>query len=189
MGFLKNLVGGLPVIGGIITGNQQIKQSNAINPVDANYNESPYAKQRFALAQTLLNARMPGAAAMQQNIFTNQANAYGQIDRNATDGSQALALAGGIQGQTNQAIQQQGILEGQNFQNNLNNLEQAQQGMVSEGDKVYQDQIRKYNNSLNQKNQLMNAGQQNIHNGFNDALNIGLTAFSGGFKKPVTPKI
>ena len=132
---------------------------------------------------------MPGAATMERNVFNNQANTFGQIDRNATDGSQALAMASATQGQTNNALQNMGLLENQNFQNNLNNLNQAQQGMINEGDKVYQDVIRKYNNSTNQKNQLMNAGQQNIKNGFNDALNIGIAAFTGGFgmgNKPQT---
>ena len=186
MGFFNNLLGGLPVIGGIVTGNQQIKQANKINPVDGTYTENPYAKQRFGLAQTLLNARMPGAATMERNIFNNQANTFGQIDRNATDGSQALAMASATQGQTNNALQNMGLLENQNFQNNLNNLNQAQQGMINEGDKVYQDVLRKYNNSTNQKNQLMNAGQQNIKNGFNDAFNIGIAAFTGGFKPKTT---
>lgn len=165
---------GLPVVGGLISGIEQQSAAKKINPVDATYSMNPLAHERFALAQTLLNARAPGSAAVSQNIRTTAANTISNINQNATSGAQALALAAGVGGQTNNAFQQQGVVDEQNYNNNLDRLTAAQMGLVSESDKVFEDQVRKFNNATNQKNQLQNAGEQNIHGAWNDALNIGL---------------
>ena len=41
---------------------------------DPRYRANPIAGQRLDLAQTLLNARMPGAQSVERNIYGKQAN-------------------------------------------------------------------------------------------------------------------
>ena len=79
------------------------------------------ANQRLGLANTLLNARMPGASAAERNIYTNQANQLAGLNRGATDASQALAVAAGIGGQTNQAFENLGQQEAQDYYRRLEN--------------------------------------------------------------------
>lgn len=141
IGMGVGLIGGIGSIFGNRKSNRELEKLIKQNPT---YQSNPIASQRMALAQQLLNARMPGAASMERNIYGNQANTIAQINRNATDSSQALALSAGTQGQTNQAFNQLGMQEGQDYYNRLNNLTGAQQGMIQEGDKVYQDQVRQF---------------------------------------------
>lgn len=165
--------------------NKLKNQANAINPNDPKYNTSPYAQQRLGMAQTLLNARMPGASAMERNIYGNQANQLQNINRNATSGSQALAMGAAAQGQTNQAFQNLGVQEQQDYYNRLQNVTGAQQGMTQEGDKVYQDQLRDYQEKMSLKNAYEAAGMQNQTTAFNSLANTGL---SGGMMAALMPK-
>lgn len=154
------------------------------------YQTNPIAKQRLALAQQLLNARMPGAASIERNIYGNQANILSNVERNATDGSQALAIASAVQGQTNQSFQDLGIQEGQDYYNRLQNLTGAQEGMISEGDKIYQDQIRRYEDLAKirgAQNQNRQNRWQGVSNFGQSVTNVGqaseqalLSAFTGG---------
>jgi hypothetical protein len=66
------------------------------------------------------------------------------VNRNATDASQALAMAGATQGQANQAFGNLETGEAQDYQRRYGNLVGAQQGMIQEGDKVFQDQVRRF---------------------------------------------
>lgn len=159
--------------------------SDSINPQDPKYNTSPYAQQRLGLANNLLNARMPGATAMERNIYGNQANQMQNVNRNATSGSQALAMGAAAQGQTNQAFQNLGVQEQQDYYNRLQNVTGAQQGMTQEGDKVYQDQLRDYQEKTQMKNAYLAASMQNKTTGLNSWANTGL---SGGMLGSMIPK-
>lgn len=150
------------------TGISQKKKAKKINPKDVTYEESPYAKEQLASARASLNARMPGAAQAERSIYQNQANTLADMGRNATDASQLLALAGGVQGQTNDAFGRLGVSEAQNQQVQRQNLNNALGVMTQEGDKVYSDKLRKYQEAVNAKNALMNAGMTNISNGMNN---------------------
>lgn len=141
IGMGVGLIGSIGNIFGSRRANKRLEALIGQNPA---YKENPIAGQRLALAQQLLNARMPGAASIERNIYGNQANTLANVQRNATDASQALALSAGTQGQTNQAFNQLGIQESQDYYNRLGNLTGAQQGMIQEGDKVYQDQVRRF---------------------------------------------
>lgn len=165
--------------------NKLKNMSNAINPNDPKYSTSPYAQQRLGLAQTLLNARMPGASAMERNIYGNQANQMQNVNRNATSGSQALAMGAAAQGQTNQAFQNLGVQEQQDYYNRLQNVTGAQQGMTQEGDKVYQDQLRDYQEKMSLKNAYLGASMQNKTTSYNSLANTGL---SGGMMASMWPK-
>jgi len=173
------LIGGIGKMFGARKANRELEKLLKQNP---QYQVNPIAKQRLGLAQSLLNARMPGAAAMERNIYANQANALGQINRNATDASQALALAAGAQGQTNQALGQLGLQESQDYYNRLGNLTGAQQGMIAEGDKQYQDQVRRFQDMVSirgaQAANRANAWQGLSNLGFG-MMNMGLAGAGG----------
>lgn len=175
---------GLGIIGGIgnmfgnAKANRKLEELARSNP---KYSANPLAAQQLGLAQTLLNARSPGAAAAEQNIYQNQANMMGQVNRNATDASQALALAAAGQGQANQAFSNLATQEAQDYQRRYGNLINAQGTSIAEGDKVYQDQVRRFQD-LAQIRGAQNANRQNTWQSLSNlgfgAMNLGM---SGGF--------
>lgn len=181
-GFLGPLSLGLDAIGGItklITGLHQNHLANQINPIWNQYQISPFEKQELGTAQQLYNGRMPGAAAEEQNIGASQANYLNNVDRNATDSGQALALGGLSQGQSNQAYSNLQTKELQSKNDFLNNLNTAYQGMIGEGNKVYQSQLEKYQSDVAAKTALRGAGAQNFNSALND---LGSTAFLGNYE-------
>lgn len=170
---------GLGLIGGIgsIFGNAKSnRELNKLLKQDPTYKANPIAGQQLGLAQTLLNARMPGAAAAERNIYGAQANTMAQVNRNATDSSQVLALAGASQGQANQAFSNLGQQEAQDYQRRYGNLVGAQQGMINEGDKVYQDQVRRFQDLAS----IRGAQNQNRQNTWNSISNLGMGAANIG---------
>lgn len=171
-------IGGM--INGFSTASKLNRMANAITPVDPAYATSQYAKDRLSLAQNLLNARMPGASSLERNIEANQAAQDTNIDRNATSSAEALTMKAQAQGQTNQAMANLGTQEQQDYYNRLGNLSNAQQGMVAEGDKVYQDQLRDYQEKMQLKNAYMGAAMQNKAQAWNSLANTGISAFGIG---------
>jgi len=170
---LLNLgVGGIGAIGGLVNMFGSGNKLASLYKQDPTYTANPIANQRMGMAQTLLNARMPGATAMERNIYGNQANQLANVNRNATDASQALALGAAAQGQTNQAFQNLGTQEQQDYYNRLQNLTSAQQGVIAEGDKVYQDKVRRFNDLAS----LKGAQMQNTQNAWNSLANLGFGA-------------
>ena len=179
---------GSSLIGGIFKGIQarkQQKMADAIHPVNAVYNVSPYAKNQLATVQQMMNGRMAGAGAEQNNIQGNFANSMGSVGRNSTSGAQSLAMLGGIQGNTDQAFSQLQQKEDMNKQNMLGYLSSANQGMTQENQNVYQDQLRNYNNDLNAKNALQGAAWQNkgamVDSFQNSLMSMGNMASQGAF--------
>lgn len=155
-------------------GNKQTKLANKINPVFNQYQASPYAGKRLGLANQMFNARMAGAPQMEQNIFSNQANLQGAIERTATDSSSALAAASAGQGQTNQALTNLQIAESQNKYDMLGNLNQAYEGVIREGDKVYDSMKYKFEQDVAQKNALTQSGQQNKYGAISDLSSLAI---------------
>lgn len=151
--WIGSAVGGaLGTIGTIfanLEGDKTRRKLNRLQGEDPTYTESPYAKSRLGLASQLLNSRMPGATAMERNIQSNQANFNAQVDRNATGGSQALALAAAGQGETNNAFNQLGISEAQDYYRRVDNMNQANEGMTQEHTKSFDDNVRKWQDKVN----------------------------------------
>jgi hypothetical protein len=174
-------LGAIGTVGKMIQRGKNNRDMEKLLSQDPSYKENPLAAQRLGLAQTLLNSRMPGAAALERNIYTNQASRINDVNRGATDASQALALGAGAQGQTNQAFGQLQQQEAQNFQQNLSNLTGAQEGMINEGDKVYNDQIRRFGDL----SQVRGAQAANRANNWGDIANTGFGiadfGMQGGF--------
>lgn len=149
---------------------------------DPTYQRSQYAGKQLGVAQQLFSGRMAGASDLQKNIMSNQANLTGQIDRNATDSSQALALLAGTQGGTNQALQNLQTQEAQNKYSLLDNLNAAYGVNRQEDINAYQDQVRRFGDKV----QLKGGIAQNQQNQWGDIGNFGLgvanIGLSGGFK-------
>lgn len=171
------------ILGGLFTGAKQKRLAKKINPVDATYQVSKYAKENLATAQNAYNARMPGAASTEQNIAGNEANQFANIDRNAGDSSQALAVAAGVGGQTNQAYNTLAGQEAGYKQTQQEFLSQAMDKMSNEEKLVFQDQLRKYYDSVKSKQDLMRSGMVNQQNAFNKIGDIGSLFASGQFGK------
>lgn len=140
------LVGG---IFGSIAGIKADKKLSELIKQDPKYTSSPYAANTLGLSQTLLNSRMGGAAARERNIYGAGANAMGNISRNVTDSSQALALGAGIQGQQGAQFGDLAIQEGQDFNQKVSNLNQANQGMTQEHKDLFDDEVRRWQDQVN----------------------------------------
>jgi hypothetical protein len=172
---------GLSSLFGAAKGIQAMNQSRKIKPEYYAYgdprlqgNESPYAKQMLGLAQTQLNARSPFAAAQQRGILGSQANAMASAQRAVTDPSQALAMTAALQANTDQSLFNQGMQEQQLYQQRFGNLANAQQTMIREGDKVYDDRMNKFMMDQQRKDALQQAGAQTL-------MNAGSSLASGFF--------
>lgn len=157
-------------IGKLFGAGKANRKLDALEASDPTYSANPLANERLGLAKTLLNARMPGSASIERNIYGTSANTTANVNRNATDSSQALQIAGSVQGQSNEAFNKLGLEEAENYQQNLKNLTGAQEGVINEGDKVYGDQVRRFGD----KAQI--EGQQNQNN-----QNVWQSVTDGGF--------
>lgn len=193
-GLIKSVGGALPGIGtalsigegifGAIKGAQQMGQAGKIKPQFSPYVASDFAKRKLGMAQQMFGGRMAGAAQQEQNIMANQANQISNVNRNATDSSQALALASGIQGQTNQAFNNLGVQEAQNKYSLLNNLNDAYQTMIGEGDKEQQSRMDKFGIDANTKSQLNQAGANNLFGGIDKTAGaLIMSPYTMGNKK------
>lgn len=163
-------------IGNLFGAHKANKRLGQLLSSDPTYTANPIAAQRLGLASTLLNARMPGAANVERNIYGTQANTLANVDRNATNGSQALAVAAGVQGQTDQAFQNEGLQEAQDYQRRYSNLVGAQEGEIQEGDKVHQDKVRQFQD----KASILGAQTQNNANAWQSLTNFGYGAANLG---------
>lgn len=178
MGFPVGLIAA--GVGGIFKMFQGAKQRRLANKVvipDANYEISPYAKNVMAEANRLKNSQMAGYANAVDNIQQNQATALGSIGRNATSGAQALQMIAASQGISDNSMNDLSTQQQQYSQNMLENWNNANQTMIGEGDKLFQDKVRKQNMKIAEKNALMGASTQNTGGGINDLINSLL--FSG----------
>lgn len=130
------------------------------------------AGERLGLAKTLFNARMPGASAVENNIFGNQATTLSTIQKGATDSGQVISGAGSVQGQTNDAFSKLGIEEAGDAQRRYGNLNSA-----------YDD----YKTSLNDEIGIKGAEAANKANTWQEFSNLGFGvadfSASGGFDR------
>src|ERR1700753_1493439 len=164
VGLGLGLVGG---VGKLISSGSANSKLNALLAQDPTYKANPIAAQRMALAQSLLNARAPGAVYAEGNIYGSQANNQANVTRNASDGSQALAAGAAGQAQTNKSFLDLEGKEAEDYQRRYGNLTQAEQGEIQEGDKVYQDQIRRFGDIA----QIRGVQNQNTQNAWQSISN------------------
>lgn len=180
IGLATGIIGSVGKIFGAGSANKKLDQ---LLQQDPTYKANPIAAQRLSLAQSLLNARAPGAAYAQANIYGSQANQEANIQRNATSGSQGLAAGAAAQAQTNKNFLDLNSQEDQDYQRRYQNEVGAQEGQIQEGDKVYQDQIRKFGDIA----QIRGMQNQNTQNAWQSLSNLGYSTanfgLSGGFSK------
>lgn len=171
---------GIGVAGKAVLGAIQNHKASQIHPDYKPYQVSPYAQANYGLAQQLYNGRMAGASSLERNIMGNQANQQANVARTATDGSQALAVEAGQQGQTNQAFSNLQTQEAQNKYQLLNNLNLTSSQLTAEGDKKYQSDLQKYQMDTGQQNALRQSGLANLFGAVGDVGKLGLLQASGG---------
>lgn len=171
-------LGAIQGIGKFLFGVKQNQLANQINPVYTPYQENPYAKQQLDIARQFLGGRMGGATTFEKNIQNSQANAMQNVLRNATDSSQALALGSAIQGQTDQAYADLQAREAQNKYGLLQNLNQAYGLNIAEGDKKYNDMLKKFQIDLAAKSGLRSSAANNMFGAFSDLAALGIGAGS-----------
>jgi hypothetical protein len=138
--------------------------------------EAPKYKNRAGLAQTQLNARMPGAAQAERNVYGEQANILSRGQQAATSSSDILQQLAGVQSQTNQAISGINQAELSDYQRRYGNLTEAENA----------DYIAAQN-QFAQKAQIKGAIQENKQNTWGDVSSMGFGvanfASQGGFNK------
>jgi hypothetical protein len=164
---------GLGLIGGVGKGIQRGKANRELKRLMGSmpqYKENPLFAQRLNLAQTLLNARMPGAAAAERNIYQTQANQMANVQRGATSGSDVLLAGAGAAGQAGQAFDQLAQAEMADYQRRYGNLAQAQDAQAAEQQRLFEDQLRRYQ----MQTQLQGAIQQNRAATWGDISNFGM---------------
>lgn len=184
-------MGNFSMIGDLLSSLKQSKLAKRINPVNTTYAESvrsggenPFIQALYGEGRNLYQGRMAGAGAAEQNILTNQANTLASAENNATDSSQVLAIGAGLQGQTDQALSDLASREGMDKQRRFGAFSNVSQLMAEEGDKVYQDKLRKYYDDLNYKRALQGASMQNLHNsleGMDQQGEMAASLLSGGY--------
>lgn len=166
---------------GILTGAHQNHLANKMHPRFTPYQASPYAQAQLGLAQQYFNGINPAYQQQIQQIGANGANYNNTVQRNATDGAQALALQSLNAGATNDAYGQAAQQQAQWKNSMLDNLNQAYGVMTSEGEKVWQSQMQKYQSEVATQNALRGAGTSNMAGGMN-AIGSTLIGF-GNYKK------
>lgn len=166
--------------GKFLSGLRQTRESTKINPVWQQYQTNPFARKQLYTAQNAYSGRMAGAPQLERNIFSSGANFMSNVNRNATDSSQALALAAAGQGQTNESLSNLQTQEAQNKYSMLNNLNRAYGTMIGEGDKTYQSLLQKYQMDAERKDALRSAGAQNKFGAVSDLASMAFTAGTSG---------
>lgn len=173
------IASGIGAIGKFLTGVKQGNKADDVVVPDATYNVSPYAQEMLAEASRLKDSRMTGAEEAGRGIDQSFGDAAGSVGRNATSGSQALALIAAMQGNSNNARNQLRLQEGGDQQQKQANYATANMGMTAELDKVYQDKVRKQQMAMMEKNGLRDAALKNQFGAFNDITN-GLQMYENG---------
>lgn len=168
------------LVGGVVSrsnANKKLDKLQQQNEANA-YTENPLAAKRLALANTLLNARMPGATAAEKNIRISGANALGNVQRNATNSNQVLGLGAAIEGQEGAQFENLAGQEAQDYQRRYNNQQQAVEGEIAEGDKVRGDKNRVFQDTV----QMQGAQAANNANNWSSISNLGFSAANFGMQ-------
>jgi hypothetical protein len=151
------------------------KKLNNVWQQDPSYTFNPLVPQMFANNQNAyLDPSFGTRPQVARDIQTTGANFGAGVGRNATDGSQALALLAAGQGQTDNAISNANLDFTKNKFGLLSNLNNAYAQMIGEGDKVFNDKVRRfgdYTSIEGAKVQNRASGINGIFNGINSDYN------------------
>lgn len=160
--------------------DKQLQDLMAQNPT---YSRSIYPGKQLGIANSLIGSRVPGAGQFQNNIFASQGNQMANINRNATDASQALLFGAGAQGQTDQALGDLQLKEADWTKYGLNNLNEAYGANQQEDQYANQMEQQRYQNQVALKGaQAANkfAKRKALWNTVGGIAQLGVSAFTGG---------
>lgn len=169
-------LGGVGLIGNLFSRRRANKELGSLLNQDPAYKENPLAQNQLALAQNQLQGRMPGASLIERALFRSQAGAFGNASKIATDPTQLLQQAVAGQANTDQGLQDIAGQEAADYQRRYGNVVEANQGVINEGDKVYQDNVRRFQD----KAQIKGAQQQNRNSIWSSLFNTGASLLTGG---------
>lgn len=153
------------IVGGLGTVGKMIGRAKSNRELRALQARMPQYVKQTGLAQTLLNARAPGAAQAEANIYQQEANQMAGAQRAATSGNQLLLAGAGATGQANQAFGQLGQAEAADYQRRYGNLTAAQQADYAAAQQQYGQQA-----------QIQGAMQENRQNTWGDVAGLGFAA-------------
>lgn len=151
------------------TGLLQNAMANKIKPVF----DDQYVKAQLGTAQNMFNGRMAGAANLENNIRAAQGQTMNNINRNATDASQALALAQGTQNTANDQFNNLQTQEAQNKYAMLQNLNNAY-GAAN------QNMLNKFQIETQAKSATREGAYKNMFGALGDLGALGISAGSLG---------
>lgn len=157
---------GIGTVGKAIGRSQANKQMKKLLAEQPKYKENPLAAQQYALAQNMFNAQMPGTQQYMSGIERTRASQIAAAERGGGNTLLAAAAAGGQANEASQALAGQ---QAAYKQSAYGNVAAANQGLIGEQDKVYNDQLRQYQNRA----QLEGAMQENRQNTWGDVANAG----------------
>jgi hypothetical protein len=153
------------IVGGLGTVGKMIGRAKSNRELRALQARMPQYVKQTGLAQTLLNARAPGAAQAEANIYQQEANQMAGAQRAATSGNQLLLAGAGATGQANQAFGQLQQAEAGDYQRRYGNLTAAQQADYTAAQQQYGQQA-----------QIQGAIQENRQNTWGDVAGLGFAA-------------
>lgn len=180
----------LPNVVGLFTGGGQKRQAReAARQAEAGFNTAlGFANQGLAkaknfesLARQNYNGRMAGSGVVEAGIYGNQANTLAALGRNSTSAAQQLALAGAVQGNTNDAFQNLGLMEAQDKARRFGELSYANQGVQAQQNNLGNLYLNRSNQLQGNASQLGQAGQINQFQALQGMANVGIAAGMGQF--------
>lgn len=133
----------------------------------------PKAPRMTGLAQTLLNAKMPGAANIENQLNKTYASQIANMQRGSTSGNQLILGGAGAAGQLNQGLNQLQQADVQDYQRRYQNLDAAQQRDYANSMQEYQTQL-----------QLQGAINENQQANWGDLSNLGMAGLNLAASKP-----
>lgn len=169
-------------VGKMIARRKNNKEMDKLLTQDPVYQKNPLVAQRLGLAQTLLNARMPGAARYENNVYGTQANTIASNQRSASSGAQLMAANAAAAANADNSFNNLEEMELQDYQRRFGNYNSAVNDEVQEGDKLFSDEQRRFGNKV----QVGGAKAENRMNTWSDIANTGFSmadfGANGGFK-------
>jgi hypothetical protein len=172
------LSGGIQAISGASQARRAKKDLlNQINNQSV-YQPSEYAQRSLAESQARENAKAAAVKYGESMAASGLANAQGLAQRNASSGSQALAMGASNIGQYNQALMDLGQVQNQFQQQGIQNTAAARNLMIGEGDKAFASKRQKEDMFSNLYAGQLAAGNAMLGQGLSSIAQSGISAAS-----------
>jgi hypothetical protein len=153
---------GVGLLGGIYNLFRAGQEKRKLEQVLKNMPESQAAKMA-GLATTQLQGRAPGSAEAERGIFQSGATAMGRTTQAAKSSADVLQQSANIQAQTNQALQNLGLSDIQDYQRRYANYSQALQNKA-------EDDMRRYQ----METQIRGAQEETMRNAIMNLQDVGM---------------